>query len=129
MTAHSLRHLFVLFLAAAILTGCGSVPSRSLSSADRAALTVIRVNPTVELPKEMFYHGRAQSFAAVGGIVPALIADSLEVTKEPAKAILVTMQKNGISLPEIVKAEFQRAANGQAMRFAENIDKPTANSR
>lgn len=123
MTVQSFRHLIALFVTAVVLSGCASVPSKSLSTSDRAALKTIRINPNVELPKEMFYHGRAQSFAAVGGIVGAVVADSLDVTKQPAQAIQVTMQKNGVSLPEIVKAEFQRAANGQTMTFAENLEK------
>lgn len=120
MTVQAFRHLCALFVAAAFLTGCASVPSKTLATDERAALKTIRVNPNVELPKEMFYHGRAQSFAAAGGLVGALVADSLDVTKEPARAILATMKAKQISLPEIVKAEFQRAANGGPMKFAEN---------
>lgn len=62
------------------------------------------------LPTEMFFHGRAQSLAAVGGVVGAVLYES---PKGPADQLREVMKVNGIDLPSILKREFFAAAAAQ----------------
>ena len=57
----------------------------------------------------MFFHGRAQSFAALGGVVGAALYES---PKAPALQLRDVMKSNGIDLPSILKREFFAAAQG-----------------
>jgi hypothetical protein len=112
-----LAQLFML-LVAALLVACAGAPTVSVSSADRAAIKSANVKAEVQVPADMFFHGRAQSFAAVGGVIGAVAGQA--AAQEPKAQMLEAMKAKGISVSEIVKAEFVRAANAKGgMKFAE----------
>lgn len=126
MNLRSLRStstLFFSFLLGSLLVGCAGAPTKTMTSEDRASIRTVKVNPDVQMPAEMFFHGRAQSFAAVGGVIGAVAAG--QAAEEPSGQIVATLKEKQISLPEIVRAEFQRAANdGGAIEFSDNPAAP-----
>lgn len=106
-------------LVASVLAGCAGAPTKNMTAEDRAAVKTVKVNPTVEIAPTMFYHGPAQSAAAIGGMIGAVIG--AEAAKGPSGQIVAKLKENRISLPEILKTEFQRAAsNSGTMIFSDN---------
>jgi hypothetical protein len=110
---------FSCILVASVLAGCAGAPTQRMSVADRATIKTVTVNPEVQMPQAMFFHGQAQSAAAVGGLVGALVG--AEMAKGPSEQIVAKLKEKQIVLPEIVKSEFQRAAAASgALAFADN---------
>jgi hypothetical protein len=98
---------------AGLLVGCAGGPAVKMTPADKLAIRSVSMSAPPTLPAEMFFYGRAQSFAAVGGLVGAALSES--VAKEPKEQLLDTMKANGIDLPSILKAEFFGAATSRGL--------------
>jgi hypothetical protein len=101
------------------LAACAGAPTVSMTAESRGAIKSVTLNPQVQIPPEMFYHGRAQSISAgVGGLVGAAIVQSMP--QEPKEALLDTMKTKGISVDQILKAEFVRAVSAKSrLRISE----------
>ncbi len=104
---------------AALLSACAT--STPMGAADRAAIKTIKIDPSVTLPEKMFYHGREQSLAAVGGALGAMLGS--DSTAGPSAAIVAKMKEANISLPDILAAEFKRAVEGAGLTV---VDPATA---
>jgi hypothetical protein len=107
MFRSSLTRLVAVFSALTI-GGCAGGPTVNMSAADRGVVKMVTMQSAPKLPAEMFFHGRAQSAGAVGGLIGAAIAGA--VGEEPKGQLLATMKASGIDLPAILKAEFSKAA-------------------
>ena len=95
------------------LAGCAGAPKIKMSKDDRESTKTIRIVSSVQMPSEMFFHGRAQSCAmAMGGAVGAAVCGS-QAAKEPKDQILDAMKANDISLPDIVRAEFRKSVTSR----------------
>lgn len=105
----SIRFLFLVLCG--ILTGCAGVPSVTMSAADRAQIKTVSMKTPATLPEDMFFHGRAQSFAAVGGAIGSAMAQS--APNEPKQAILQLLSQHNISVQDILKTEFSNALESQ----------------
>lgn len=97
----------------ALLTGCAGGPTVKMTATDRAAIKTVTMNAPPTLPAEMAFSGRAQSFAAVGGVIGAALAANL--ADEPKAQLLQTMKANGINLPSILKTEFLATAKSRGL--------------
>jgi hypothetical protein len=96
------------------LAGCVGAPAVKMSKDDLARTKTIRIVSSVQMPDEMFFQGRAQSCAmAISGAVAA--AACPQASKEPKDEILDAMKANGISLPEIVRSEFQKTVTSRGL--------------
>jgi hypothetical protein len=111
-----------LCLVAVALTGCAGLPTVKMSPDDRAQTKAVRIASNVPLPEDMFFHGRAQSMGAVGGLLGAAMVAS--VGSEPKETILNTMKTNGIDLSMIVKAEFSKALTAAGQVNVVNANEP-----
>lgn len=102
------------------LAGCVGAPKVGMSTDARERTKSIRIVSSVQMPSEMFFHGKAQSCAmAMGG--GALAAACPKSPKEPTDQILETMNTNNISLPDIIRTEFQKAVTSRGLfAVAEN---------
>ena len=101
------------FLLAPFISGCAGGPTINMSAADRASIKAVTMKTPPTLPPEMVFHGRAQSFAAVGGLIGAALAES--AAKEPKAQLLDAMKTNGVDLPSILKKEFFNAAQSKGV--------------
>ena len=110
-----------------ILGACAGAPTVSVSAADRALIKTVNVKPDVVVPAEIFFHGRAQSFAAVGGIIGAVAGQA--AAQEPKAQLVDLMKVNGISMQEILKQEFVRASSKGPITFAEGAAAPDGHCR
>lgn len=117
---------FLILTLAGLLSACAGVSPVSMKEADRAAIKTVAVEPTVTLPENMFYQSRGQALAgAIAGPVGALAASG--ASSEPKAVLLNLMKANDISVQQIVKAEFARAANARSrMTFSEGAGQPDA---
>jgi hypothetical protein len=112
-----LIRMVALFFAMA-LGGCAGGPTVSMTAADRATLKTVSMQSVPKLPADMFFHGRAQSAGAVGGLIGAAIASA--AGDEPKGQILSTMKAKDIDLPTILRTEFLKTASARgALSLAE----------
>lgn len=98
---------------AVLLSACASNPSTTMSAGDRAAIKTVKINPAVQLPEKMFYHGRGQSIAMVGGAIGGAIAAA--TAAGPSEQIVAKMSASKISVPDILKTEFKRATESTGL--------------
>lgn len=112
MTLANFTNLAVLAVTV-LLAGCAGGPAVNMSPTDKATIKSVTMSTTPALPAEMFFQGRAESFAMVGGVVGATLAGS--VAKEPKAQLLDTMKANNIDLPSILKTEFFGAAKARGL--------------
>jgi hypothetical protein len=106
------------------LTGCAGAPKVGMSKDTREHTKSIRMVSSVQMPSEMFFHGMAQSCAAAmgAGVLGAVACP--KASKEPKEQILETMGTNNISLPEIVRTEFQKAVTSRGLFAVVESDQP-----
>ena len=108
---------FSLLATASLMTACVAPPV-ALAPTAKMAIHTVRVNPSVKLPADMLYMGRAEGVAMMlsGPLLGAQVASA---TGTDAKAQLAAeMQANHIDLGEIVAAEFaSQASSGTPMTF------------
>jgi len=99
---------------ALVLAGCVGAPAVKMSKDDLARTKTIRIVSAVQMPDEMFFHGRAESCAIAlgGGLASAACPKD---SKQPKDDILATMKANGISLPDIVRSEFQKTVTSRGL--------------
>ena len=107
-----------------ILGACAGAPTVSVSAADRALIKTVNVKSDVAVPAEIFFHGRAQSFAAIGGVIGAVAGQA--AAQEPKAQLVDLMKSNGISMQDILKQEFIRASSKGPITFAEGAAAPQA---
>jgi len=103
------------------LTGCVGAPKVGMSADARERTKSIRIVSSVQMPSEMFFHGKAQSCAMAmsGGALGAAVCP--KSSKEPPDQILEAMNTNNISLPDIIRTEFQKAVTSRGVfAMAEN---------
>jgi hypothetical protein len=112
MIFNKLTSLFALVLAA-LLTGCAGAPTVKMNAADKASIKSVSISTPPTLPDDMFFHGRAQSFGVLGGLLGAALAES--AAKEPKAQMIEAMKANGIDLPSILTAEFFSAAASRGL--------------
>ncbi|MEJ2792739.1 hypothetical protein WAE56_04935 [Iodobacter sp. LRB] len=98
---------------ATLLAGCAGGPTVRMSEADKANIKAVTMQAPPAIPADMFFHGRAQSFLSVGGLLGAAMAES--VPKEPKEQLLETMKANGIDLSLIIKNEFFAASASRGL--------------
>jgi len=97
------------------LTGCAGAPKVGMSRDAREHTKSIRMVSSVQMPNEMFFHGKAQSCAVAMGAGVLGAAVCPKASKEPKEQILETMNANNISLPEILRTEFQKAVTSRGL--------------
>ncbi|MCE3605794.1 hypothetical protein LXA47_19615 [Massilia sp. P8910] len=98
---------------AALLSACAGAPSITMNAGDRAAIKTVKINPAVQLPEKMYYQGRGQALAMVAGPIGAVIGAS--AAAGPSGQLVAKMADSKISVPDILKTEFQRAAEGTGL--------------
>lgn len=107
-----------------ILGACAGAPTVNVTAADRALIKKVNVKSDVVVPADIFFHGRAQSFAAVGGVIGAVAGQSL--AQEPKAQLIDLMKSQGISMQDLLKQEFIRASAKGPISFAEGASDPNA---
>jgi len=115
-------------MATILMTGCAGLPSVDMTPADRAHIKAVTIRVDEKLPEEMFYQGRGQAMAGAFGAIGAVAG--MAAAEDPKAQIKATMNKNAISLPTILRTEFEktmrsqsqfRVAEGQAPADAEMV--------
>ena len=96
------------------LAGCVGAPAVKMSKDDLARTRTIRIATSVQMPDEMFFHGRGESCAIAlsGGTAAAACPKD---SKTPQDDILAAMKTHGISLPDIVRSEFQKTVTSRGL--------------
>ena len=96
------------------LAGCVGAPAVRMSKDDLARIRTVRIASSVQMPDEMFFHGRAESCAIAlsGGLAAAACPKD---SKQPKDEILDAMKANGISLPDIVRSEFGKTVTSRGL--------------
>jgi len=88
----------------AALSACG--PSKKpLSAESKQSLRTVSIESEVELPKQIWFHGKTQSIASNFGLLGSLIGD--DAKQKSITALETTMQKNNVSVSSIVQAAFR----------------------
>jgi hypothetical protein len=120
------RQLLLAFLCIGFMSACAQAPSKSMTVADRSAISRIRVQPHVEVPVAYLYGSPVgQTIAAGGGIMGAIASD--HVKRAGQTEIGELARAHGFSLAGIVKDEFVRAsATRRGMKFSGDEPAPQA---
>lgn len=114
-----IRSLAAVLLAAClsgVLGGCAGVASVSATAADREKILMVRIDPMIELPAKPYYQGPEQAFAAVAGVVGAMLA--APDAADAASKMAAVMHDQHTEISGIVLAEFPSAwETGTPVRF------------
>jgi hypothetical protein len=97
------------------LSGCVGAPAVKISKNDLERVRTIRILPSVQMPAEMFFHGKAQSCAIAVGSGALGAAACPKASKEPKEEILDTMKAHDIWLADIVRTEFQKTVTSRGL--------------
>jgi hypothetical protein len=112
------------------LVGCAGGPSISMSDSDRAAIKTVAIASEVQIKPEFSFQEKGAGMGAVFGVVGAVVEVMATQPATPlsnGNQILAMMKANNISVQEIVKAEFTRAATARgATKFTETSDSADA---
>jgi hypothetical protein len=81
-----------------------------MSKADRAQIKTVTIRVDSKLP-DMFFHDQWKSLAFAGGLVGAIMAQTM--SNDPKAQILAAMESNKIDIPTIVRSEFSKAMQTQ----------------
>jgi hypothetical protein len=108
----------LLSIAMILMTACAGLPSVDMTAADQAQIKAVTVRVDEKLPEDMFYQGRGQAIAGAFGAIGAVAG--MAAADDPKAQIKATMNKNDISLPTILKTEFEKTMRSQSQfRVAE----------
>jgi hypothetical protein len=91
-------------------TGCVGLSSIELSETDRAQIKTVKIRADSKMP-DMFFHDERKSLAFSGGLVGAIVAQTMY--NDPEAQILASMKNNKIDIPTIVRSEFSMAMQTQ----------------
>jgi hypothetical protein len=95
-----------------LMTWCAGLPSVDMTTADQAQIKAVTVRIDEKLPEDMFYQGRGQAIAGAFGAIGAVAG--MAAADDSKAQIKATMDKNDISLPTILKIEFEKTMRSQS---------------
>jgi len=91
-------------LVSVVITACG--PAKIPLSAESAqSLRTVAISSDVEIPEQLFFHGKTQSITSNFGLIGSLIGDSAKETSQTA--LKEAMDKRNVSVPSIVRSAFR----------------------
>jgi hypothetical protein len=122
---------FVVIASVSALVACAGGPAVTMQAADRASIKVVNVTPDVQVKQDFSFQEKGAGMGAVFGVVGAVVEASAAKPAAPLgpkEQLLAMMKANNISLQEIVKTEFVRAASSRStVKFAEGAAPADAN--